>query len=500
MTCDPADRGAPAPWAFARVQERISSLLHEDDAFRMEFTEAARTRDEVGLTAWRDSGYASDDETGTRFLMGVLDTRDPVFHQLQYADPWDAELKDWLRQSLAHGAQTGQRQDPNPRTQDGAQAAPPSPAPVFAEPPGSPVPPRAFRIPTGTPPRFDHSRTGILRDVRSVVLPPSPQVTARHVPARKPPVAERAPGRPARRAAATPYPQHLAEPVVAGGTGPGLLGAVGTCVLGPGLATDPNTISVPYSDLARALNASDALQTYKWVAGHVLNSEWSTGDECTVLTTHANQEHKNRFEAKVRSALQYLKDCYNALRDDGFDTSAIAFGIRIHVRVSATSWAAAHPGFGDSAETQALSLYVPARLTCGASLVGRPDPTTVPGSGYARALGVLESVMAEISEVEIQNQRAADPETEAEAGRLRRKRKAVFAEEQRRVRSEARAERERVVTRFAGLVGPPHPGRPGNTAKQHLYAAYRTFPADRLAEHFSAREAAVLARYFGVQD
>ncbi|RSS78657.1 hypothetical protein [Streptomyces sp. WAC06614] len=490
----------PAPpddATVAWVQAEMSRLLAEDDGFRREFEEA--WADDPYLPAWRDAGYCAIGDAGARFLTEFLGVDNHLFWAL-----WQTEFLDdtWLKDRLRT---PGGMAPPEPACATALDAPGTPQALQTPQAPQLPQTPQTPQAPASPEPQFSVSRTGVLRDVRGAALLVSPQ---KGRPRDQGIPKGRTAPRPPARTSRPPFRdlRLLRAPRVTGGTGPGLLGAEGTCVLGPGLAVEPNTVSRPHNDLTRVLNQNAALQAYGWIAGHVINADWSTGHECTVLTGRANGRHKDRFERKVRTALQSLKTCYDALHDCGVDTRRLQFGIFVEVRVSAQSWADVYGAFGGDEDTLELCRNIPVRITCSAALVGRPDLDAVRAvagadkgalAWYLRALETLDALMAEVVEVEVQNERAADPAIEAQAGRVRKRKGEAARKESRAKRRKLAEERRDALQRFRELANTSLPERAPHTTRDALYAAYRRLGPTVLAERLGENDLALLRRAFG---
>ncbi|MFF0220022.1 hypothetical protein [Streptomyces vinaceus] len=482
----------------------MARLLAEDSSFRDGFTTAHAP--DPYLAAWADSGFAAACSSGATFLREFLAPHNSGFWRLWWLDLDDTARKFHLCDPLSLLSLPGE--EPTPQAVYGYAAevrygpADDAVPETAVTPVPAPAPPVPDALVPASPP-VNVTKRGYLRDVRSLTVAPSPVRPYPRLPrAEAPAVVLAQVGRRHRRPA---EPCHFAEPRLTGGQGPGLLGAVGTGVLGPGLAVSPNTISRPHSALAKTLNGS-ALQAYGWVAAHVVNSEWSTGDWCTVLTGLANGEHKNRFESPVRRALQHLRTCYTALHGCGVDTRELRFGISVTVLVSETSWADVHPEFGDDEPTRALCRDVPFRLTCEAELSGRPDPASVEtaagGDGrafnaYRHALDALDAVMVKVTRVEIQNERAQDLKTELKAAQRRKRgREATKAENQQRKRLRTE-QREDVLARFQHAADTAFPGGTPHDDKPSRYRAYKALGSAALGAAFTEHDLRILNAYFG---
>ncbi|MFF4369421.1 hypothetical protein [Streptomyces sp. NPDC001594] len=448
--------GIPDEATIARVQGEMSRLLTEDSEFRDAF--AVVCEECQSFFVWRDSGFSESCPSGTVFLKEFLEPDNAWFWKL-----WDMGFDDAQMRFHLGNPDTIAQLFPAPRV----------------------------------------TRRGFLQDVQGVDVGPSPRKPGGRnsgVPRETPALRNLTRNR-------RPVYQdlcHFMAPQVTRGEGPGRLGAEGTAVLGPGLAVEPHTLSRPSNHLTTALNNHDRLGTYGWVAGHIINAEWSTGNDCTVLTGLANGKHKNDFEGPVRKALALLRICYGSLHECGVDTRQLQFGIFVRVRVSETSWGHVHEGF-DTEETRALCRLIPFRITCSAQLVGRPVPEQVRAvSGeytrsyatYLRSLHDLEAAMAGLDHVEIQNERAHDAESEIAAGRERKKRKLEAQQQGQRKRARSDAVKKEILTRFRTLADRSFPGRAPHDTKVKLSAAYGDLRPQVLAEHFREAELAVMRAYF----
>lgn len=497
----------PDDTLVAWVQGELSRLLNDDPAFREEFV--SLWPDDRFLPAWTQSGHAPECPCGVTFLREFLVPHNGPFWGLWSQGLDDTALKDHLRDPLSLlPPPAGQDDDPTAPF-DGWFEAPHHEEPHHEEPsievPHHDEPPRAVQAappPVAASPQPKVTRRGLLRDVRALEIGLTPQKSGRRP---LPQGAADLHSREGRGRHAHTAADHFEAPQVTGGEGPGLLGAEGTCILGPGLATSPNPISQPTNSMTKILN-DGPLQTYGWVAGHIINSEWSTGDECTILSGLANSEHKSRFEGEVRKALHQLRMCYVALHDCGIDTRQLRFGISVRVRVSQQSWADVYRGFGDDAETQELARLIPLRITCSASLVGCPDPADVASvagenrpafSAYRRAHATLEATMTGVRQVVVQNQRAFDARSEVKAALSRKRGRQEAAADAMQSRKKRSEQARRMLARFDELADAKCPDRaPHKTKSQRQKAYFELRPV--LAQHFEdEEELALLLKYFG---
>ncbi|MFF3159708.1 hypothetical protein [Streptomyces sp. NPDC057910] len=452
----------------AWVQEVMSVLITGDAAFAEAFV-LAHQDSWPSLSQWAASSFGPTDEAGARFLLEIHGADNHLFWQLWSLPLHESELKEWLS----------------------------TPLPMHVPVPSAHEPERSVpHVPDVTV-----SKTGVLRDVYDAANLSSPQTNTRRPPIPQGSVVSRE----SALALRPRFKDLILPPRVTGGTGPGRLGATGICVLGPGLAVEPNSISNPHSTLAEQLNADPVLHTYGWMAGHIINSEWSTGDVCTVLTTHANTKHKNEFERVVRTALHHLRNCYTALHECGVDTSRLEFGILVEIRVSKTSWADAYPDFGCDASTHELCRSIPSRITCRADLVEVPHPDQVVRLAapnvtgpqrYQNMLGTLMTEMERVAEVEVQNRRAKDGPSEKAAGEQRTKRRAEAAARMRHKRARGKERKREVAEKFIRLTEARLPYRRGTKwTRAELYASYKAFPREELAQLLTEEELETLERF-----